>query len=55
MPIKDPAKRREYFRELMRRRRAGKPSKAAEIVALRAEIKRLREELEAARSAGRGQ
>ena len=51
MPIKDPDRRREYFKQLMRKRRAGKPSKAATIEALRAEIDRLRHELEAARSA----
>jgi hypothetical protein len=51
MPIKNAAKRRRYFRELMRRRRAGiKPVKPAEEIAvLKQEIARLRRELEAAR------
>jgi len=58
MPMKDPEKRRAYFRDLMRRRRAGQRSRPrplhdadpeairvrdAEIARLRAEIARLRE------------
>jgi hypothetical protein len=53
MPIKDPEKRREYYRLLMRKRRAGTPSVKRQLEEkLKAERRRVRE-LEAALAAAK--